>query len=145
MPSRRAAAAKLEDPDLLGLGVADPGALHERIERGLPFACLLRLQQALDRPLAELASDLRIPPRTLARRREEGRLTPEESDRLVRLARLVEQAIALFEGDLATARRWLGTPARGLGRRVPLAFARTEAGAREVERLLGRLEYGVVA
>jgi len=132
-------------PDLLGLGHADPVELHRRIEAGLPFACLMRVQEALERPLAEVAGLVRIPQRTLARRRREGRLTPEESDRVVRLARLVEQAAALFEGDLGAARRWLGAPARGLGGQVPLAFARSEVGAREVERLIGRLEHGVVA
>jgi len=130
---------------LLGLGTDDPAELHRRIEAGLPFACLERLREALGRSLADTAALVRIPPRTLARRRGEGRLTPEESDRVVRLARLVEQARALFEGDAEAARRWLDAPARGLGGRVPLAFATSEVGAREVERLIGRLEHGVVA
>ena len=39
-------------------------------------------------------------------------------------------------------RRWLRSPALGLGGAVPLEF-KTEVGAREVENLLGRIEHGV--
>lgn len=41
------------------------------------------------------------------------------------------------------ARRWLREPQRALGNRVPLELLGTEAGAREVEDLLGRIEYSV--
>ena len=41
------------------------------------------------------------------------------------------------------ARQWLSFPQYGLGGVVPLDYARTEVGAREVETLLGRIEYGV--
>jgi uncharacterized protein (DUF2384 family) len=37
----------------------------------------------------------------------------------------------------------LRSPQIGLGGAVPLAYAETELGAREVEDLLGRIEYGV--
>jgi putative toxin-antitoxin system antitoxin component (TIGR02293 family) len=45
--------------------------------------------------------------------------------------------------DAGRAREWLHQPQRGLGNRIPLDLIRTEAGAREVEDLLGRIEYGV--
>jgi putative toxin-antitoxin system antitoxin component (TIGR02293 family) len=41
------------------------------------------------------------------------------------------------------ARRWLGSAQVGLGGAIPLDYAETEVGAREVEDLLGRIEYGV--
>jgi len=47
--------------------------------------------------------------------------------------------------DEHLARRWLSSPQRGLGGAVPLDYAETEIGAREVEDLLGRIEYGVYA
>jgi putative toxin-antitoxin system antitoxin component (TIGR02293 family) len=49
----------------------------------------------------------------------------------------------LFEGDRDAAVEWLTTPQTALGDRVPLDLARTEIGAREVERLVGRLDHGV--
>ena len=59
------------------------------------------------------------------------------------MSRVFARAIELFEGDDRAARRWLSAPQRALGGAVPLTLAKTEVGAREVERLVGRLEHGV--
>ena len=48
-------------------------------------------------------------------------------------------------GDDEGARLWLNFPQWGLGGAVPLDFARTEAGAQEVDDLLGRIEWGVLS
>jgi len=89
-----------------------------------------------------LASWLGTSARTLKRRQTEGRLTAEESDRLFRLARLFERTVEVMSTERA-AREWLQTPQHALGGRVPLEVARYEPGAREVERLLGRVEHGI--
>ncbi len=81
--------------------------------------------------------------RTLARRQREGQLNPEESDRLLRASRIFEMAVDLFEGDKDEARRWLLTGNPALAGTSPLEFTSTEAGAREVEHLIGRLQHGV--
>ena len=129
---------------LLGLSVGSPAGVRERVLEGLPYGAFEKLREALELPPAELAELVQIAPRTLDRRRREGKLQPLESDRLVRAARLFAQAIALFEGDREAARRWLERPNRALGGETPLVVARTEIGAREVEQLVGRLEHGVV-
>jgi putative toxin-antitoxin system antitoxin component (TIGR02293 family) len=127
----------------IGITADDVLTVVRLVESGLPFSAVGGFQKASGIPLATLASLLRIPPRTLVRRRAAGRLAPEESERLLRLATLFEQAFALFEGDVATAREWLTRPKKALGGETPLRLARTEVGAREVERLIGRLEHGV--
>ena len=81
--------------------------------------------------------------RTLARRKEAGRLEPDESDRLMRASRVIARAIELFEGDREAARTWLTTHLRALGDHTPLEFAKTDVGAIEVENLIGRLEHGI--
>jgi len=81
--------------------------------------------------------------RTLLRRKSEGRFSPDESDRLLRAARVVARALALFDGDRDAALEWLNEPQPALGGAVPLDMARTEIGAREVETLTYRLEHGV--
>lgn len=116
--------------------------LIARIRHGLPFRDLLSLQDDLDEPLDILARRLGISKATLHRRRAEGRLDQEESDRLVRFSRLMTKAAEVFEST-ENARRWLGSPQVGLGGAVPLDYAETEIGARQVEDLLGRIEYGV--
>jgi putative toxin-antitoxin system antitoxin component (TIGR02293 family) len=128
---------------LLGLTTLETPELLKRVEAGFPYRTFERFRRNVDLPIEELADLVQIPRRTLARRREEGRLTPEESDRLLRTSRVFGGALALFEGDLRAARDWLATPAPALANRTPREVAVTGVGAREVENLIGRLEHGV--
>ena len=75
-------------------------------------------------------------------RRKEGHLQTDESERLFRIAELYDRAIEVL-GDQERAEAWLKEPKKALGMKTPLQYADTESGAREVENLLGRLEYGV--
>jgi putative toxin-antitoxin system antitoxin component (TIGR02293 family) len=90
----------------------------------------------------QLLPRLAISKATLHRRKAAGRLEPAESDRVLRFARLLGRAVEVMESEEA-ARQWLSAPQTGLGGAVPLDYAGTEVGAREVEDLLGRIEYGV--
>lgn len=127
----------------LGLKASSSGDLIRQVRRGFSFRALLDLQTRVGVPLAEIASIIDLPPRTLARRKSSGRLSSDESEKLLRLSAVFEQAVALFEGDQTSALRWLTTPKKDIENETPLAYARTELGAREVEDLIGRLEYGV--
>ena len=123
---------------------AQTSTLIEQVRRGLPIAELTALQSGLQVPLELLASKLAISRATLQRRKASGKLSPDESDKLLRFSRLLSQATEVF-GDATKAREWLKLPQRGLGGAVPLEYAETEIGAREVENLLGRIDYGVYA
>jgi putative toxin-antitoxin system antitoxin component (TIGR02293 family) len=113
-----------------------------QIQAGLSFRAVQNLQKALDVPLETVASVLGMSRATLHRRKLRGKIDEEESEKLVRYQRLLKQAEDVF-GDGKSAREWLTHKQPGLGNVVPLEFARTEIGAREVENLLGRIEYGV--
>ena len=128
---------------LLGMKSCDTLKLLEQVEQGLSYKALERLQRNIVLSLKRLAELIRIPPRTLARRKEEGRLLPDESDRLLRLSRIFAESLALFDGDFHAARTWLFTPQPALGGSIPIEFSRSEVGAREVENLIGRLEHGI--
>lgn len=119
-----------------------PSKVIEAVQVGLPVQELHVLRASLDLPMDQLASKLGISRATLHRRKVEGRLGAKESDRVLRFARLMGKAIEVFGGQ-DEARRWLKSPQFGLGGAVPLDYAETEVGAREVENLLGRVEYGV--
>lgn len=132
------------EPDLPGfseLGL-DSSALVEAVLGGVPAERFDALLAALAIPAGELARVLRLAPSTLSRRRQRGRFDPLESERLVRLGQLVAQAAEVMEG-LDEARLWMTSPVRALGGETPLRYASVEPGAREVERLLVRLEHGV--
>ena len=86
-----------------------------------------------------------MPRRTFNRRRDAGqRLEPAESDRLVRVARLVAAAEETL-GDREHAMIWLERPNRALDGQAPLSLADTDLGAQGVERLLGQIAHGLAA
>ena len=114
------------------------------IERGLSSRAADAFRTRLGLSQGEFAKLLRVSTRTLARRQRQGRLAKAESDLLYRFARLYEQAVAVM-GSESDARFWLKQPQWGLGGAIPLNYARTEPGAREVEDLLYRIDYGVLS
>jgi len=130
---------------LLGIRQQSPLALARRVREGLAFATFDRFQRNTGLSAQVLASVVDIKLRTLHRRKAEGRLQPEESDRLLRFSGVFGKALDLFEGNVATTRAWLSSPARALGGERPIVLAKTDLGAREVEALIGRLEHGVVS
>lgn len=128
---------------LIGVQVKNPVELVKHVERGLAFTAVEALQEQMDLATKDMAQLLDIKFRTFLRRKEAGRLQPAESDRVLRTSRLFARAQDLFDGDQEAARGWLMTPQRALGGAIPLEIAKTEVGAREVERIIGRLEQGV--
>lgn len=119
-----------------------PSQLIASLKIGLPVAELAELRKLLEVPMEKLGPMLGISKATLHRRNIAGRLDTSESDRVIRFARLLGQAAQVME-SLESGRQWLTAPQIGLGGAIPLEYAETEVGAREVEDLLGRIEYGV--
>lgn len=130
---------------LLGLSIFDTPDLVTAIQKGFRYGTFERFRRNIALPVETIMALVSIPRRTLTRRKLEGRFAPEESDRLVRASRVYAKALQLFDGDSAAASRWLISPQRGLGDEVPVALSSTDVGAREVERLIDRLEDGVFA
>ncbi|MCG6856731.1 MAG: DUF2384 domain-containing protein [Salaquimonas sp.] len=83
------------------------------------------------------------PRRTLARRKEQGTtLSAEESDRALRLDRIIAQANRVF-GSPEKARRWLRKPCRALNGAIPMDLLVSETGAHLVEEELHAIDFGV--
>lgn len=144
-PAHSGEPAFLSYASLIGLRVPDALSLARKIESGFDFRTFTRLQEAIELTNKQLADLISISSRTLSRRRTERRLRPDESDRLLRLARVFDLTVSLFEGDKQAAQAWLTRPNPALGGKPPLDLSRTEVGAREVENLVFRLEHGVFA
>jgi putative toxin-antitoxin system antitoxin component (TIGR02293 family) len=130
---------------LLGLETFDPLDLLRAVKKGLSYRTFERFRRNTSLSFERVTNLIDVPRRTMTRRKREGRLLPDESDRLLRAARLFGKTLELFEGDRDAATEWLTTPQPALGGTIPLDLARTEVGAQEVERLVGRLEHGVFA
>ena len=123
-----------------GLGSMDVVRL---VRQGLPVSAV---QFVLDsgRLTAGELDRVVLPRKTLANRRKLGTLTPEQSDRLIRVARLLAAAEQTF-GSQTQAGTWLRRPTAALAGERPLDMLDTDEGAREVETLLGRIDHGIAA
>lgn len=126
----------------LHLQATNLAELREAVRHGLPYSALAELTQQLEIAPQNITAVFGIPPRTIARRKEAQQLNPQESDRLYRVARTFSQAIDVL-GSLDKARTWLKTPNRALGCEKPLDLLDTEIGARQVEDVLLRINYGI--
>jgi putative toxin-antitoxin system antitoxin component (TIGR02293 family) len=128
---------------LLGLKTFELRLLLGAIAAGLAWKTFEHFRSTTGMSAEQVADMAALSRRTLARRKNEGRLSSDESDRLVRAARIYDRALHLFDGDRERATRWITTPNMALGGETPLSFMATEIGAREVEQVIGRAEHGV--
>jgi putative toxin-antitoxin system antitoxin component (TIGR02293 family) len=142
MISARKIAETLGGQSVLKERLADYTAVINRARAGLPYAALEAVAKRYEVPVARLAQVLGLPARTLARRKKERRLSAEESDRLVRLARVTAVAEDVLETrEIAT--EWLRAPNGALGSVAPIDLLGTDLGAEQVETILVRIDYGV--
>ena len=129
----------------LGKRISSLSDFDGLIREGFPWESVSHAKEAVGLTDQELASILDISERTLLRcRKDKKRLSKAASDRLYRLALVFSLARDVLEDD-KMALEWLHKPQIGLGSRVPLQMLQTGAGVREVEDLLGRIEYGAIA
>ncbi|HEY1792905.1 MAG TPA: antitoxin Xre/MbcA/ParS toxin-binding domain-containing protein [Opitutaceae bacterium] len=128
----------------LSLPLDDDLEMARRVEKGIPASAIRLLGKALELgSIAQIAALVQMSAKTAERRvRAKARLAPDESERVVRLARILSRAETVLESH-DNARKWMARPLAILGGRSPLAMSATEPGARAVEQALGRLEHGV--
>jgi len=98
-------------------------------------------------PVAVFAALLGISERRWSRVRagaSDRRLSPTESDRLLRASRVFEHAKAIFDSD-GDAVSWFSIPNHALSGEMPLSLMDTDAGVHQVDEVLTRIEFGVYA
>lgn len=134
---------KLGGHNELGSDISSDADLARIVDQGMHVSVLDHVENAgfskqeIDRFV--------IPARTLRHRTaKQERLTLDESDRVIRLTRIQSLAEDVF-GDNANANRWLRQPLGILDGKAPLDVARTDAGARVVEQILAKIDWGAAA
>ncbi|WP_187830279.1 antitoxin Xre/MbcA/ParS toxin-binding domain-containing protein [Siccirubricoccus phaeus] len=134
-----------KEPDFKEAELASlsPVLIEKAVERGLPRNALRHVAERLaggdKSKIATLEWGL-VPKTTLERR--ETQLSPQESERTERVARLFVHARRAL-GTEVEARGFMTTPHPQLDGRSPIEASRTDLGARRVEQLLNALEYGL--
>jgi len=117
--------------------------LAQLVRSGLPASTVALLAATLAVERAQMAERLNIPSRTLSRRlKMKSRLTHDESDRTLRMARVVALAREVLGSD-EKASHWMSNPNRALGGKRPFDQLDTEPGVRSVEEVLHRIAYGI--
>jgi putative toxin-antitoxin system antitoxin component (TIGR02293 family) len=116
--------------------------LERRVQTGLPKGAAKRVFVHVYPRAAEAMEWVYriIPSATYKRRR--GSLSPAESEKVGRFARVIAAAERVFD-DQADARRFLVTAHDLLDGKTPLEAAMSEMGAVRVEELLMRAVYGI--
>lgn len=136
-------AAWLRGHEAGALAPPSPELIEQAVAHGLPRQALRHVAESLaGGDKAKVARlEWGVVPRTTLERRA-AQLSPEESERTERVARLfVHARRALGTGD--EARDFMTEPHPELDGRSPLDAARTDLGARRVEQILNALEYGL--
>jgi len=117
--------------------------LAQQVRFGLPASTVDLLAVTLSLHRSQVAERLNIPSRTLSRRlAAKSRLTHDESDRAMRMARVVALAKEVL-GSEEKASHWMSNPNRALGGKRPFDQLDTEPGVRSVEEILYRIAYGM--
>ena len=125
------------------IGVSQNSALDlaEIAEKGLPTSSIAYLKEK-GLTFSEV-SEIVISPRTLKHRKARGeQLSVEETERLLRVARILSLADQVF-GSHEKALTWLRQVDERLHDRTPLSMLHTESGGRLVENLLWQIDEGV--
>lgn len=118
--------------------------LAEAIRRGLPTEVVPMVFDGIRLTTVDM-EHLVIPRRTLERRiRQKQPLAPDESGRMVRVARILAFADEIF-GNPDKATRWLNKAKRSLKGQTPIQVLDTEEGARIVENLIFSIAHGLTA
>jgi len=127
----------------LGSRVTSMHDLTDTISAGLPKQALRKTAQRIFHHPREVNKLIyRLVPEATYKRRT--RLTPAESERTERLARVIAAAEEAWS-DQKDAHQWLQTAHPELGGSTPLERSLSELGAREVEELLNKMYYGIPA
>jgi putative toxin-antitoxin system antitoxin component (TIGR02293 family) len=124
-----------------GSGPSGATALIEVRNGMVPFSSVATLASLLRINAADLLAVVGLSPRTATRRKSEGFLMADEADRLLRVARVFEEAIRVL-GSQEKASAWLRADHPMLGNLAPYRLLDSDAGAKAVTDELIRIDFG---
>lgn len=116
--------------------------LEKLVARGLPYQTVDKLVERIY-PQDKTKRQQIIPSSTYYRRRKAGYLTAEESSKVERIARVYVMMLEIWDGEEDSARCFMQTKHHLLDNRSPFEASLSELGARQVEDILRRIEFGI--
>lgn len=129
---------------LIGMPLNVESDMVKVVVKGLPTKAYRNLERHVVMVPTLIASETTMRRRLQAR---SGKFTQDESEKLMRVARVFALATEVF-GDEARAKRWFGHASNYLPEQdpvSPMSLCETEPGGRLVEEHLRRAQYGFAA
>ena len=114
------------------------------IRAGVPKKALDNLIEVTGISAAEMAAIVRTSDRTLRRYTTNQKLNPEQSERVIELAKVYSRGEEVF-GSIDAFREWMNGAVLALGNKKPKEFLDTSLGIEMLMDELGRIEHGIFA
>ena len=114
----------------------------EVIRKGIPKKVIDHLMQRIGLNESEMAGILHVSKRTLQRRAPREILNPEQTERIIELAKVYSKGEEVL-GEIGQFADWMDQKLLALGNKKPKEFLDTSIGIRILLDELGRIEHGV--
>ena len=114
------------------------------IRTGIPKQAMTHLMDIADISLNEMAAIIHTSDRTLRRYTPQQKLSQEQSERTIEMAKLYCRGEEIF-GNMENFRQWMNTILLPFGNKKPKAFLDTSLGINMIMDELGRIEHGILA
>ena len=124
--------------------VANDSDLISVIRSGIPRIAMDHLMEIADISLTEMAAIVHTSDRTLRRYTPAQKLSQEQSERMVELARLYSRGEQVL-GSIGEFRDWMNTRLLAFGDSKPKEYLDTSLGINMIMDELGRIEHGIFA
>ena len=118
--------------------------LIDVIRTGVPRQVMDNLMAITDISMTEMAAIIHTSDRTLRRYTPSQKLSQEQSERMVELARLYTRGEEVF-GSIPEFRQWMSTQLSTFGNKKPKDYLDTSLGIAMITDELGRIQNGIFA
>lgn len=114
------------------------------IRSGIPKKALDNLSNNTGLTIGEISKIIRTSDRTLRRYTAAQKLSPEQSERLIELARLYSRGEEVFD-TMDNFKQWMNSSVMALGNKKPKEYLDTSIGIDLLMNELGKIEHGIFA
>ena len=118
--------------------------LIDVIRNGVPRRVMDNLMSITDISMTEMAAIIHTSDRTLRRYTPSQKLSQEQSERMVELARLYTRGEEVF-GSIPEFRQWMNSQLATFGNKKPKDYLDTSLGIAMITDELGRIQNGIFA
>ncbi len=130
-----------EEDDILPI-VNEPAARYYKAHNGITKSDFIAVATMTGLNLTEFSKFLPVSKRTIEKVKDQELLSPQVSDRVLQIATLYQQGIALL-GSTSVFKEWMNSSVIALGNKKPIEFMDNGTGIAIIHDLLGRIEHGV--